>query len=50
MSEEENLAVVRRAIESFANGVETWLDTLDPAVEWHPERSTEPSCSVGMLP
>ena len=37
MSEDENLAVVRRAIESFENDVETWLDTLDPAVEWYPE-------------
>ncbi len=36
MSEEENLAVVRRTIESFANDVETWLDTLDPALRWYP--------------
>ena len=36
MSEDENLAVVRRALESFTNDVETWLDTLDPAVEWYP--------------
>ena len=36
MSEDENLAVVRRTLESFANDVETWLDTLDPAVKWSP--------------
>ena len=36
MSEDENLAVVRRTIESFVNDVETWLDTLDPAVQWYP--------------
>ena len=37
MSEDENLAVVRRTIESFANDLETWLDTLDPAVKWYPQ-------------
>ena len=37
MSGDENLAVVRRTLESFTNDVETWLDTLDPAVEWHPD-------------
>ena len=36
MSEDENLAVVRRTIESFANDVDTWLDTLDPALRWYP--------------
>jgi hypothetical protein len=36
MSEDENLAVVRRTLECFANDVETWLDTLDPAVKWYP--------------
>jgi hypothetical protein len=34
---QENVEVVRRAIESFQNEVETWLDTLDPAVRWYPE-------------
>jgi ketosteroid isomerase-like protein len=37
MSEDENLAVVRRTIESFANDLETWLDMLDPAVKWYPQ-------------
>ena len=37
MSEDENLAVVRRTLESFTNDVETWLDTLDPAVKWYPQ-------------
>ena len=37
MSEDENLAVVRRTIESFANDVETWLELLDPAVKWYPQ-------------
>ena len=36
MSEDENLAVVRRTLESFVNDVETWLDTLDPAVQRYP--------------
>jgi hypothetical protein len=36
MSEDENLAVVRRTIESFANDADTWLDTLDPALRWYP--------------
>jgi hypothetical protein len=36
MSEDENLAVVRRTLESFTNDVETWLDTLDLAVKWYP--------------
>jgi hypothetical protein len=37
MSQEENLAVVRRNIESFGDDVETWLDTLDPSIRWYPE-------------
>jgi ketosteroid isomerase-like protein len=41
MSEDENLAVVRRTIESFANDVETWLDTLDPAVKWYPQEENQ---------
>ena len=50
MSEDENLAVVRRTIEGFTKDVETWLDMPDPAIKWYPRRSIKPSCSVGMLP
>jgi hypothetical protein len=34
--EEENIAVVRRAIETYGTDVEAWLDTLDPAIRWYP--------------
>jgi hypothetical protein len=37
MSEDENLAVVRRTIESFTNDVETWL----VAAAQRLERATE---------
>ena len=33
---QENVEVVRRTIENFANDVERWLDTLDPAIKWYP--------------
>jgi ketosteroid isomerase-like protein len=36
MSQEENLAVVRRNIDSYDDDVETWLDTLDPSISWYP--------------
>jgi ketosteroid isomerase-like protein len=41
MSEDESVAVVRRAMESFENDVETWLATLDPEVNWYPEEERQ---------
>ena len=37
---EENLQVVRRAVETYGNDVEAWLELLDPAIRWyvHEER------------
>jgi len=32
----ENVEVVRRNLESFEDDVETWLDTLDAGIRWHP--------------
>ena len=34
---QENVEVVRRAIESFEDDVDAWLGTLDPEIEWYPE-------------
>jgi ketosteroid isomerase-like protein len=44
--EEENMAVVRKTIESYANDVEAWLDTLDPEVRWYPSEE-HPSLVLG---
>jgi ketosteroid isomerase-like protein len=33
---QENMEVVRRAIETFPTDVEAWLDTMDPAIRWYP--------------
>jgi ketosteroid isomerase-like protein len=33
---QENVEVVRRAVETYGSDVEAWLDTLDPAIRWYP--------------
>jgi ketosteroid isomerase-like protein len=33
---QENVEVVRRAIETFEHDEEAWLSTIDPAVDWYP--------------
>ncbi len=47
---QENAEVVRRAIESFEDDVETWLGTLDPAIEWHPQEAGYNPHMVPTLP
>ena len=33
---EENVEIVRRAIETFPTDVEAWLDTMDRMIRWYP--------------
>jgi ketosteroid isomerase-like protein len=33
---EENVEVIRRAVETYGNDIEAWLDLLDPALRWFP--------------
>jgi hypothetical protein len=41
---QENVEVVRRAIESYESDEEAWLGTLDPEIVWYPvEESHSPS-------
>ena len=50
MSEDENLAVVRRTIESFTNASRRGSTRSIPRSSGIPRRSTKPPCSVGMPP
>ena len=39
---QENVEVVRRAIEAFPTDPDAWLDTMDPRIRWYPQEEGNP--------